>query len=309
MPARYQAFVQRCFGPGTPAFPASDLFLTEWVCDMARTRPYSSIKHELDALRSYHVDLGLPLAGFTQGRLERAVRGIKRTLGLRPAAAKLPITLPLLRAILGELSHIASLAAWDRQVLAAAYTVSFACFLRCGEVTWDQTSPTQLFVGSATWHADYAILLLPSSKTDPFRLGTPLVIPRVGGVECPYAALRLLCPAARHHGAPLFGLQDGYRPLSRAIFLHHLRLALSRLGLDDKQFAGHSFRRGAATWAAAQGIDAETIKLLGRWNSDCYKRYVDRSATERQTMVASALYATRDGPLLPAVDSWRDPVL
>jgi hypothetical protein len=56
---------------------------------MARTRTFHSIRHELGALRSWHVDLGLQLDGFTQGRLERAIRGIKRTHGLRPAASKL----------------------------------------------------------------------------------------------------------------------------------------------------------------------------------------------------------------------------
>ncbi|SPO22535.1 uncharacterized protein UTRI_01213 [Ustilago trichophora] len=309
VPGRYAAFIARRFGHNATAYPASDLYLTEWVCDMARSKPYHSVKHELDALRSWHVDLGLSLDGFGQGRLERAVRGIKRTLGLRPAASKLPITLPLLRAILEELPRSSALTPWDRQVVAAAFAVSFACFLRCGEVTWDAANPTNLLVGSVTWHDNYAILLLPSSKTDPFRLGAPLVVPRVGGVECPYSALRLICPAGRHATAPLFGLQDGHRPLTRSIFLHHLRQAISRLQLDVRQYAGHLFRRGAATWAASQGVDTDTIKLLGRWNSDCYRRYVDRTATERRTMVASALYRVRHGPLVPVDASWRDPVL
>ncbi|CDW96714.1 hypothetical protein [Sporisorium scitamineum] len=309
VPGRYRSFVVRHFGPAATPFPASDLYLTEWVCDMAASRPYHSLKHELDALRSWHIDLGYPVDGFAQGRLERAVRGIKRTFGLRPAVSKLPITLPLLRAVLQQLPLTGSLGGWDRQVLSAAYAVSFACFLRCGEVTWDQSSPTSLLVESVTWTADYAILLLPASKTDPFRLGAPLVVPRVGGVECPYAALRLICPVSRHPKDPLFGLLDGRKPLTRSFFLHHLRLAITRLGLDNRQFAGHSFRRGAATWAASQGIDAETIKLLGRWNSDCYRRYVDRSAAERRNLVASALYGSRHGPLVPADASWRDPVL
>ncbi|CDW97710.1 hypothetical protein [Sporisorium scitamineum] len=33
------------------------------------------------------------------------------------------------------------------------------------------------------WYNNYAVLLLPASKTDPFRLGTPLVIPKVGGIS------------------------------------------------------------------------------------------------------------------------------
>ncbi|SOV04714.1 uncharacterized protein UDID_17171 [Ustilago sp. UG-2017a] len=147
VPDRYRAFVHQRFGHGTSPFPASDLFLTEWVCDLARSRPFHSIEHELDALRSWHVDLGFNLDGFSHGRLERAVRGIKRTHGLRPAVSKLPITLPLLRAILVQLRSM-PLGAWDHQVIAAAFAVSFSCFLRCGEVTWHQTSPAQLCHGT-----------------------------------------------------------------------------------------------------------------------------------------------------------------
>ncbi|SPC64454.1 uncharacterized protein UHOD_11927 [Ustilago sp. UG-2017b] len=147
---------------------------------MAQSRPFHSLKHELDALRSWHVDLGFPLNAFSHGRLEQVVCGIKHTHGLQPAASKLPITLPPLRALLEQLQRSPSLRAWDRQVVAAAFTVSFACFLRCGEVTWDQASPTWLLVSSLTWHGDYAILLLPASKTDPFQLGTPLSSPESG---------------------------------------------------------------------------------------------------------------------------------
>ncbi|SAM85451.1 uncharacterized protein UBRO_20913 [Ustilago bromivora] len=251
VPERYRSFIQNRFGPEVPPFPASDLFLTEWVCDMAQSRPFHSLKHELDALRSWHVDLGFPLDAFSHGRLERVVCGIKHTHGLQPAASKLPITLPLLRALLEQLQRSPSLRAWDRQVVAAAFAVSFACFLRCGEVTWDQASPTRLLVSSLTWHEDYAILLLPASKTDPFRLGTPLVVPRVRGLECPYSVLRLLCPPVCRPDKPLFGLHDGHKPLTRSFFLQHLRSAISRLGLDTSHYAGHSFRRGAATWAAS----------------------------------------------------------
>ncbi|SPO26927.1 uncharacterized protein UTRI_10674 [Ustilago trichophora] len=306
---RYQTFILRRFGPNRQALPASGLLLLEWVADMASTRSYHSIKHELHALQSWHVDLGFDNSGFACGRLERAIRGVKRIYGLKPAKAKLPITLPLLRAILQELKSINSLSAWNRQVVSAAFAVSFACFLRCGEVTWTSFDHSVTTVGAVTWYEDYAILILPASKTDPFRLGAPLVVPKVGGIECPYASLKAICSAQRPAAAPVFAINDGFQPLTRTFFLSILRLALERLGLQPSEYAGHSFRRGAATWAASAGVDSSTIQLLGRWSSDCYRRYIDRSALERRSMVASALFSVREGPLVPSSLSWRDPVL
>ena len=45
-------------------------------------------------------------------------------------------------------------------------------------------------------------------------------------------------------------------------------------GIDPSGYSGHSFCIGAATTAAAKGIDADTIRTLGRWSSDTYQRYI-----------------------------------
>ena len=50
--------------------------------------------------------------------------------------------------------------------------------------------------------------------------------------------------------------------------------ALQLAGADASYFNGHSFRIGAASTAAANGMEDSLIKILGRWESDAYQRYI-----------------------------------
>ncbi|POV94009.1 hypothetical protein PSHT_16489 [Puccinia striiformis] len=44
--------------------------------------------------------------------------------------------------------------------------------------------------------------------------------------------------------------------------------------LNRPHLTGHSFRVGGATLRNAVGIDINEIKALGRWTTDCYRRYI-----------------------------------
>ena len=78
---------------------------------------------------------------------------------------------------------------------------------------------------------------------------------------------------------PLFLFEDG-RPLTRARFADEVRRALSFAGIDQSQYCTHSFRIGAATTAAAKGIEDSIIKTLGRWESAAYLQYVRISRSQ-----------------------------
>ncbi len=56
--------------------------------------------------------------------------------------------------------------------------------------------------------------------------------------------------------------------------MDEIRLALHKAGIDSKAYCGHSLRIGAATTAAANGMEDALIKTLGRWRSLAYLEYV-----------------------------------
>ena len=51
-------------------------------------------------------------------------------------------------------------------------------------------------------------------------------------------------------------------------------LCRSDVSFHPAHYAGRSFRIGAATTAASQGLPHWLIQTLGRWSSDCYLRYI-----------------------------------
>ncbi|KAJ1036455.1 hypothetical protein NDA13_000335 [Ustilago tritici] len=201
---------------------------------------------------------------------------------------------------------MANLFPQDHLVLQAAFALAFACFLHSGELVWDRSTncATILTVSSVEWASDHVVLTLPASKTDPFRQGVRVVAPEVGGIKCLVARLQHLS-----HGCPPLPLLFGLDPLPRSTFVTILCCAIQACGLPALQYASHSFRCGAATWVSQHGASTADIQSLGQWSSNCYRRYINRSAQERRALVASALFSVCNGSLVPSSPAWRDPGL
>ena len=72
---------------------------------------------------------------------------------------------------------------------------------------------------------------------------------------------------------PLFKFADG-SVLTRQRFVSAVHEGLDKAGIDSSKYSGNSFRIGAATMAAARGIEDCVIKTFGRWESIAYLQYV-----------------------------------
>jgi integrase len=262
--------------------PATQPAVMSWIASLGGRVQPKTIKGYLSAVRSLHVDADLPFAITESPIVQRLIRGIKRYHGEKDRKPVQPITLSILLALLAQLKPGIIP---GHTVLYAACCLAYAGLLRSGEFTAGKKDDPSLnlsrdciqFLPSFE-NCTHIILTLPGSKTDPFCKGVSLTIAAAPGrPSCPVDAIkRLFSEFPRAGTAPLFEGLDG-KPLHYNTFLKGIRAALEAAGLNPSLFAGHSFRRGAASEAAAAGYSDYEIQLLGRWRSDSYKLYIENS--------------------------------
>ena len=117
------------------------------------------------------------------------------------------------------------------------------------------------------------VVHIKASKTDPFRTGVNIFLGKTSMELCPMSALLTYISVRGLEPGPLFRFEDS-SPLTRDALVREVRHALMTAGLDPTPYSGHSFRIGAATTAAAAGMEDSVIKILGRWQSSACQRYV-----------------------------------
>ena len=123
---------------------------------------------------------------------------------------------------------------------------------------------------------------IKQSKTDPFRSGAVITVRPSGDPSlCAVAALDsyLATQAPAEH--TLFHFQTA--ALTRQRLNHIIRDLASHAGVEPQRYSSHSFRIGAVSAAAAAGIPDWRIQALGRWSSDCYRRYIRLPSSETNT--------------------------
>ncbi len=127
------------------------------------------------------------------------------------------------------------------------------------------------------------MIFVPQSKGDQFGRGSTIAIPYAPDKEiCAVRALKAWLDAAQLHTGPIF------RPFTKAHSLRNAQLSdksvalivkkyAKMAGLDEKQFAGHSLRRGFATSAAQHDVDALSIMRQTRHKSEkMVHRYIEQ---------------------------------
>lgn len=247
-----------------------------------RIKP-QSINVYLAAVRSLHVAHGLSNPLQPGLKLKQTLRGIERQHFSAPKQ-KMPLTFDILSAVKPFLNPKSD----DDNAKWAALTTGHFLMLRAGELTVassDHFDPSiHLTCSDAKLHtaadgSEYLSLHIKQSKTDQRRQGVTLYTAHSNHFVCAVCAMKTNLALQHRRGTvskdtiPLFQLSDS-SPLTKIDLVSFVSQLLRLIGIDPSQYSGHSLRIGGATSASIAGLSDYEIKLLGRWNSDCYQRYI-----------------------------------
>ena len=230
--------------------------------------------------------------------LGTALEGMSRTYSIQKRL-RFPLTTDKLDILLRCLWHLVNnLCRLDKQMWSALLLMGVYGLCRCGEIT----TKTQKAFSPATDHlrsdittygtaADgYFDFNIRCSKTDVYRRSVLLRIFGVGPTveHCPARAVRQYLDATSERSAnsPLFALSNG-KYVTRNMVNDMIKRLCGLAGFDPAKYSTHSMRAGGASSLALCGVDSATIRKLGRWESDCFIRYITISDDRRRELAVA----------------------
>lgn len=232
--------------------------------------------------------------------LRRVQAGIARLRMLKgsPPRVRLPITTHIMSRIHQALDRSSDP---DKSLLWAVAATAFFGFFRLGELLPESAAGFSPATG-LQW-GDVAVdshknprmvqVRLIKSKTNQFGLGVDVVLGATGRPLCPVSAILQYTAVRGSQPGPFF-ITGSKSALLKAQFVDRIRSILQLLGLPQNDYAGHSFRIGAATSAAAAGVEDSTIQILGRWQSAAFLQYI--RTPKEQLAALSVVLATSNTP-------------
>ena len=181
---------------------------------------------------------------------------------------RLPITRKILLRLCNAMDHL--MEPYKSTMLKTMFSLAFHAFLRVGEMTSSsnniQRTQVQVFSKSIQ-------LAMLKFKHAPLHNKTVLLVKHTLGPDCPVQLLKqylLLRPVME---GPLFIFVDG-KPVPKHFFNNSLKIGLEFLEISYNKYTSHSFRIGAATYAAEKGLSEDQIMRMGRWKSKAFRKYI-----------------------------------
>ena len=273
-----RAFVRfmLAFGEG-PVVPVSDEDLAMFYVFQSQSCKVSTLKAYTAGVRRLHLEAGhtwVPVSH--RFKVAQAVRGLKRLLG-DAVKQKLAIT-PYMMA---RMYSVMNFNDDNMCTLWAAMLTALLCLLRKDNVCVGKANAFNVrrvlrrrdfeMSGDTVW------VTLVFSKVIQFEERSHVVAMKAtDGMLCPRRALARCferTPAEPESPAFLWRSKGKMVPMTHGVFVGEMKKLIGKIGLNPRDYSGHSFRRGGATVAFNLGVDHLLIKLQGDWVSDAYQRY------------------------------------
>lgn len=281
-------YLRFCLYMGYPPIPVQTVHLLQYAAFLARSLKPASVRSYLNIIGILHKEFGLPNPLLDNWPLKSLLTGIKRALGTTPNQ-KLPITPDILVRLHDSLDFTSSS---DSSFWAICLVAFYGMFrkshlLPLSSALFDPSK--QLTKGDFKIFSWGMLVTIRWSKTIQFR-------ERVVEIPLPFIPRSKLCPTLAVMHA--FSFTDHFPSSCQAFawfdkrsrtprvftyneFLTKLHDSLSLIGINPKLYAGHSFRRGGASFAYQSGVPIELIKASGDWRSDTILIYLTMPLTIR----------------------------
>ncbi|XP_069129437.1 uncharacterized protein [Argopecten irradians] len=211
----------------------------------------------------------------------------KAILGSAHLSPSFDVRLPITEHILGQMIQALQATVGfppDQVLYKAVFTTAFYGLARIGELLTNLTSQHShiLQIGDIAFdkQAPQMRLLVCFRHFKHNQGGKPHTVP-IASCEnkalCPVNAMLDYLKVRGPQPGALFITSLG-APLQRKCFENITKRCLNVCGLDSSRYKGHSFRIGGATLAANRGMSDSQIRMLGRWHSDAFRKYIRTSA-------------------------------
>ena len=273
-------YIEFCYIYGYQIVPSQENTLLLFVSYLYKKGfRATSIRVYLSAIRSMHIEQGMPNPLENACRIKLALKAIERN-EFKPKQ-KLPITYELLaqwKPFFNPQNDVDRL--WW-----AVFTLAHFALMRAAEFTvpsqYSFTSNNHLVNSDVQFklldsNLKYMVVHLKQSKTDSKGNGIDIYIGCTGTTVCAYCAMVQFVSLKRHNNdplSPLFVFSNGAL-VTKSLLTKTIKLYVVRIGLDPDKYSGHSFRSGGATTMASNNFADWEIKLGGRWTSEAYQRYI-----------------------------------
>ena len=237
-------------------------------------RAYSSISLHLSAIAFVHKlnNWPDPTTTFIITKLKEGCRRSNLSSDNRR-----PITSVLLSRLISILSAICK-SSFETMLFRSVFLLAYFGFLRVSEYACvskkSDTSRVLNLCDISFLGSNQVSILIRYSKTDQGGSSITIMLHENQFKDlCPVQALKDYLSIRPSVQGPLFVHFDT-EPLTKAQVNKILKKGVETLGLPAEDYSSHSFRIGAATSAAIQGVSGDMIKLMGRWTSNAVNSYI-----------------------------------